>query len=101
MSPRGSIDISTADPKQRKRINTIIRISAQLFADKGYIETRIDDIADVAKVIKGGIYHYFKSKTDILYNICSTYIDLDLENLEQSLRNIETKEVQNLNILKK
>ncbi len=50
----------------------------------------MDDIADAAKVTKGGIYHYFASKTEILYYTCSTYVDLDLENLEQSLSNIET-----------
>jgi TetR/AcrR family transcriptional regulator, cholesterol catabolism regulator len=90
MRARKGISFDTAVPKQAQRINTIARISAELFSSKGYVETSIDDIAAGAKVTKGGIYHYFGSKTDILYFICSTYIDLDLENLEQSLNAIES-----------
>ncbi|OPY74822.1 MAG: HTH-type transcriptional repressor KstR2 [Syntrophorhabdus sp. PtaU1.Bin058] len=90
MSPKKGINFNKADTKQIKRINAIAKVSAQLFADKGYLETSMDDIAAAAKVTKGGIYHYFGSKTDILYFICSTYVDLDLENLEYSLSTIET-----------
>jgi len=90
MSPKKGINFNKADPKQIKRINAIAKVSAQLFADKGYLETSMADIAAAARVTKGGIYHYFGSKTDILYFICSTYVDLDLENLEHSLSNIET-----------
>ena len=49
----------------------------------------MDEIAAAAKVTKGGIYHYFGSKTDILYFICSTYVDLDLKNLEHFLESVE------------
>ena len=94
MSPKKGIVFAKADQKQIKRMNTIARVSAQLFANKGYLETSMDDIAAAAKVTKGGIYHYFGSKTDILYFICSTYVDLDLENLEQSLSTIETTAVK-------
>lgn len=90
MSPKKGINFNNADLKQIKRINAIAKVSAQLFADKGYLETSMTDIAAAARVTKGGIYHYFGSKTDILYFICSTYVDLDLENLEHSLSTIET-----------
>jgi AcrR family transcriptional regulator len=63
--------------------------AAELFGTKGYLETSMDDIAAAARVTKGGVYHYFGSKTEILYFICSTYVDLDLENLEQSLAEID------------
>lgn len=63
--------------------------AAELFGTKGYLETSMDDIAAAAKVTKGGVYHYFGSKTEILYFICSTYVDLDLENLEQSLAEMD------------
>jgi len=79
------ISIEKANPKQTKRIYAIAKVSTQLFSTKSYIETSMDDIAAAAKVTKGGVYHYFPSKTEILYFICSTYVDLDLEGLEQSL----------------
>jgi AcrR family transcriptional regulator len=86
----GRFNFNKAAPKQIKKINFIARVSSQLFATKGYLETSMEDIAAAAKVTKGGIYHYFASKSDVLYFICSTYIELDLENLEKSLRRIET-----------
>jgi AcrR family transcriptional regulator len=83
------IRFDTADPKQGKRIMKIAGVAAELFGTKGYLETSMDDIAAAAKVTKGGVYHYFGSKTEILYFICSTYVDLDLENLEESLAGID------------
>ena len=88
MKTRG-IRFDTADPKQSKRIMKIAKIAAELFGTKGYLETSMDDVAAAAKVTKGGVYHYFRSKTEILYFICSTYVELDLENLEESLAGIE------------
>ena len=88
MVKRKGIELKSADTKQTKRMLAIARVSAQLFATKGYVETSMDDIAAAAKVTKGGIYHYFGSKTDILYHISSSYVDLDRAGLEQSLDDI-------------
>jgi len=83
------IRFHTADPRQGKRIMKLARVASELFGTRGYLETSIDDIAAAARVTKGGVYHYFGSKAEILYFICSTYVDLDLENLEQSLLGIK------------
>ncbi len=87
MKARG-IRFDTAGPRQSKRIMKIAKIAAELFGTNGYLETSIDDIAAAARVTKGGVYHYFRSKAEILYFICSTYVDLDLENLAESLATI-------------
>jgi AcrR family transcriptional regulator len=86
---RKGILFHSADPRQGRRILKLARVAAELFGTKGYLETSIDDIAAAARVTKGGVYHYFASKAEILYFICSTYVDLDLENLEQSLTGIK------------
>ena len=83
------ISLDTADPKQSKKIRNIAKVAADLFSTRGYVDTSVDDIAAAARVTKGGVYHYFRSKTEILYFICSTYVDLDLENLEKSLSAID------------
>jgi TetR/AcrR family transcriptional regulator, cholesterol catabolism regulator len=83
------ISLNTADPKQSKKIRNIAKVAADLFSAKGYLDTSVDDIAAAARVTKGGVYHYFRSKTEILYFICSTYVDLDLANLEKSLSAID------------
>lgn len=89
MTFKRAISIDKADVKQMKRINAIAKVSAQLFGIKGYLQTSMDDIATALKVTKGGVYHYFPSKTEILYFICSTYVDLDLEGLERSLSGLQ------------
>lgn len=47
----------------RKRI---LEAAVQLFSQKGYDATRVNEIAEKAKVTKGLIYYYFKSKEEIL-----------------------------------
>ena len=89
MKQKKGIAFDEANAKQAKRIHSIAKVSADLFSSKGYLETSMHDIAVAAKITKGGVYHYFGSKTEILYFICSTYVDLDLENLEQSLNAIK------------
>jgi AcrR family transcriptional regulator len=66
------------------------KAAARLFNKKGYLETSMNDIAAKAKMSKGGIYHYFSSKDEILYFILSNYMDLILIDLEQELSKIET-----------
>jgi AcrR family transcriptional regulator len=92
MPRRKGIDLDRAGQKQIDRITAIAKVSAQLFAEKGYLQTSMEDIAVAARVTKGGVYHYFRSKNDILYFICSTYVEFDLENLAHSLDDIDTSE---------
>ena len=89
MATKKGISIDKANLKQMKRINTIAKVSAQLFGIKGYLQTSVEDIAAAVRVTKGGVYHYFPNKTEILYFICSTYVDLDLEGLERSLSELQ------------
>jgi AcrR family transcriptional regulator len=66
------------------------KTAAKLFNKRGYLETSMNDIAAKAKISKGGVYHYFSSKDEILYFILSNYMDLILTDLEQKLSKIET-----------
>ncbi|WMM24802.1 TetR/AcrR family transcriptional regulator [Tissierella sp. MB52-C2] len=47
----------------------IINYAFDLFAEKGYSETSVDDIVKASGISKGGIYYYFKSKEDIFLEI--------------------------------
>jgi AcrR family transcriptional regulator len=44
----------------------ILNASIKLFSEKGFDATRVNEIAEAAKVNKALIYYYFKSKEDIL-----------------------------------
>jgi AcrR family transcriptional regulator len=52
--------------KQRTR-ETIIKAALELFADRGYAHTTLEDIADAAEVSTGTLFAYFPSKEDILF----------------------------------
>lgn len=75
--------------KRWEKAVSIGRAAAKLFNEKGYLETSMDDIAAAAKLSKGGIYHYFFSKNEILYFISTNFMDLLLKDLEQELEKIE------------
>ncbi|EXG88410.1 transcriptional regulator, TetR family [Clostridium sp. ASBs410] len=47
-------------------LEKIIETSTQLFIEKGYEQTSIQDILDALNLSKGGLYHHFKSKEEIL-----------------------------------
>ena len=72
-----------------KKSLKIGKAAARLFNKKGFIETNMDHIAAAAKMSKGGVYHYFSSKDEILHFVLSKYMDLILNDLESELRKIE------------
>ena len=47
-------------------IENILEVSQRLFFEKGYDNTKIQDIADELGMTKGAIYHHFKSKEEIM-----------------------------------
>ncbi|GGS31494.1 TetR/AcrR family transcriptional regulator [Actinokineospora fastidiosa] len=47
----------------------VMRAAISLFAAKGFGATSIREIADAAGVTKGGVYHYFESKDDLLFEV--------------------------------
>jgi AcrR family transcriptional regulator len=75
--------------KELSKMAHIAKAAAKLFDEEGYLETSMDDISAAAKLSKGGIYHYFSSKNEILYFISTHFMDLLLKNLEQELKGIE------------
>jgi AcrR family transcriptional regulator len=61
---------ATVDGKQRVvaefRRSEILAAAAKVFATKGFVATRMDDIAKAARLAKGTLYLYFQSK-DAIY----------------------------------
>ena len=48
---------------------TILKVSQNLFSRFGLIKTTVDEIAKLARIGKGTVYHYFKSKEAIFAEI--------------------------------
>ncbi|WLD91941.1 TetR/AcrR family transcriptional regulator [Alkalihalobacillus sp. AL-G] len=54
--------------KEEKR-SAILEAATQCFAQKGYNETTVDDIANASGTSKGSIYLYFSSKEEIFFRL--------------------------------
>jgi len=72
--------------KEFNKMCVIGKAASKLFDENGYLETSLKDISVAAKISKGGIYHYFSSKHEILYFVLDNYMDLLLGGLEEELR---------------
>jgi AcrR family transcriptional regulator len=53
----------------------ILKTALSLFCDKGYYATSIEAIAKQAQISKGLLYHYFKSKAEVLSALVDLRID--------------------------
>ncbi|MEO0245016.1 MAG: TetR/AcrR family transcriptional regulator, partial [candidate division WOR-3 bacterium] len=76
------------------QINTkdlILKKAEQIFFENGYYKTKIDDIAKSAKVAKGTIYLYFKSKEDLFISI----IEKNLGDFYNKIKEVSEKEKSN------
>ncbi len=55
-------------PDEQKR-RAILDVAAKLFATRAFHEVRLDDVARQAKIGKGTVYIYFKSKDDLFASL--------------------------------
>jgi AcrR family transcriptional regulator len=61
--------------KKQQTRDTITRVALQLFAERGYEETTLAEIAEAADVSPRTIFAYFESKEEILF--CDAPAELD------------------------
>ena len=69
----------TASKNQKEVLERIMISATKNFAKKGYILTSLKDIAVSAKMSKGGLYHYFPSKEDLFFAVCSQNVKRTME----------------------
>lgn len=74
MSPR--TDVS------KERRHQILDAATEVFAQKGFSDARMDDIAARAEVSKGTIYLYFKSKDEIIVDLLNRLFRREMRDLE-------------------
>jgi AcrR family transcriptional regulator len=58
-----------ATDTQREKRRVILRAAITVFAQRGYHTSRVADVAREAGVAYGLVYHYFRSKEDLLETI--------------------------------
>lgn len=67
----------------KQTIDNIISISAQLFAEKGYDKTSMQEIVDALGMSKGAISHHFRSKEDIFNAVMDKQFELVIDEVNQ------------------
>jgi TetR/AcrR family transcriptional regulator, cholesterol catabolism regulator len=85
-------DMRTKGAVFDKRVQAVMEAAAELFSTRGFLETSMEDIARKAQLSKGGMYHYFKGKTEILLAILSDFMDRVVGDIERELASIEGAE---------
>ena len=66
-----------------------MQAAVQLFSEKGFEKTSIEELARAAGIGKGTIYGYFQTKSDILHAFCED----ELENLHHQLTTSADQEI--------
>jgi TetR/AcrR family transcriptional regulator, cholesterol catabolism regulator len=71
------------------KLESILRTAAAIFAEKGYHQASIRDIARATRVSLSGLYYYFQSKEELLFLIQDHAFGTLNQNLEQLLEGVE------------
>lgn len=69
-----------------QKLEFILRTSARIFAEKGYHSTSMREISRETSVSLAGLYHYCKSKEELLFLIQDNCFGHVLERLERRLQ---------------
>ncbi|MEV5177227.1 TetR/AcrR family transcriptional regulator [Streptomyces flaveolus] len=71
----------------------ILRVAAEIFAEKGYHGTGVAELGDAAGIRRGALYYHIGSKEDLLYDLSKRHVEEALERgrkvVESDLRPIE------------
>ena len=72
-----------------QKLEFILRSAARIFAEKSYHSTSMRDISRATNVSLAGLYHYCRSKEELLFLIQDNCFGRVLERLEQRLQDVE------------
>ena len=69
------LPLSRRERERETRRREILDAAIKLFAEKGYEQTTLDEIAQKAEFGKGTIYHYFKNKEELIITYLQEGVD--------------------------
>lgn len=73
--------------KKEKRI-LILEAARKLFEERGFHNSKISDIADLAGIGKGTVYEYFDSKQSLFEEMIIYFIELYFEHAEELINKV-------------
>jgi AcrR family transcriptional regulator len=81
------------------RTQELIDAALHVFAEKGYRNTSLDEVATAAGVTKGTIYHYFDTKEALLLGVIQHYQALAFGRVEDVLREVHLPPSERIGLL--
>lgn len=82
-----------------KRKNEIAQAVFPLFLSRGYDRVSLNDILEVIKLSKGGLYHYFNSKEDIFQYTVETFFLKELFGYSHYIDSFSGTEREKINMI--
>lgn len=79
---------TVARMKPSARMEEILARAAELFYEKGYHATTIEDVARKVGMLKGSLYYYIRSKEDLLYELLLGIIVKGVEHASKAINGI-------------
>ena len=76
--------------KGEEKRQELLNAAEKLFCAKGYEGTSVQDILNVAEMSKGGFYHHFASKEDVIKALCARRAERALAYTEDALSKAES-----------
>ncbi len=83
------VELKTDLSRYDQKLELILRTAARIFAKKSYHSTSMRDISRATGVSLAGLYHYCKSKEELLFLIQDHCFGRVLERLEQRTKGID------------
>jgi AcrR family transcriptional regulator len=81
--------VSSVAKSYDQKLEFILRTAARIFAEKSYHSTSMRDISRATNVSLAGLYHYCRSKEELLFLIQDNCFGRVLERLEQQLQEVD------------
>lgn len=81
-----TIEAVAADPSGRTLQQRILKTAAQLFAAHGFHAVGMQALCETLDISRGAFYHHFRSKDDVLDDICTRYMTELVHKGQQTLR---------------
>lgn len=85
------------DPQSTRA--ALVRAAIELFGERGFHATSVQELVDAAGLTKGAFYHHFDSKEAVLHVIHDEFVDLHLSYQRSVLERYETAHDQLFNLI--
>ncbi|HEY7948981.1 MAG TPA: helix-turn-helix domain-containing protein, partial [Acidimicrobiales bacterium] len=75
----------TPERRRQQTRDHLLAAAAQVFAERGFHGTSLDEVAAVAGFSKGAVYSNFKNKEDLFLALFKANYDREMDALRQTL----------------